>query len=88
MDGNSAGIELRIWGRDDEQKSKVSALLKLIQITLNNVKPSQVKGVELEQGATYRDAKTKSLRYFKNNSLKLIFYQKPDADRVMEAILS
>ncbi len=89
MDGNSAGIELRVWGRDgSEQKNKVSALIKLIQITLNNVKPSLVTGVELEQGATYRDSKIKSLRYFKNNSLKLIFYQKPDADKVIEAILS
>ncbi len=89
MDGNSAGIELRVWGRDgSEQKSKVSALLKLIQITLNNIKPSEAKGIELEQGATYRDSKIKSLRYFKNNSLKLIFYQKPDADKVIEAILS
>ncbi len=89
MDGNSAGIELRTWGGyEDEKKRKVSALLKLIQITLNNVKPSQAKGIELEQGATYRDAKIKSMRYFKNNSLKLIFYQKPDADKVIEAILS
>lgn len=88
MDGNSAGIELRTWVDEDEKKRKVSALLKLIQITLNNVKPSQAKGIELEQGATYRDAKIKSMRYFKNNSLKLIFYQKPDADKVIEAILS
>jgi len=89
MDGNSAGIELRVYGINDyEEKSKVSALLKLIQITLNNVKPSMAKDITVEQGATYRDSKIKSLRYFKNNSLKLIFYQKPDADKVMEAILS
>jgi hypothetical protein len=89
MDGNSTGIELRVWGKDYiSARFQVSALLKLIQITLNNVKPSQAKGIELEQGATYRDAKIKSLRYFKNNSLKLIFYQKPDADKVIEALLS
>lgn len=89
MDGNSAGIELRVWGRDgSEQKNKVSALIKLIQITLNNVKPSLVTGVELDQGATYRDSKIKSLRYFKNNSLKLLFFLKPDADKIIEAILS
>lgn len=88
MDGNSAGIELRVWGEESGQKSKISALLKLIQITLSNVKPSQAKDITVEQGATYRDAKIKSLRYFKNNSLKLIFYQKPDADKVIEAVLS
>jgi hypothetical protein len=89
MDGNSAGIELRVWGRDgSEQKSKLSALIKLIQITLNNVKPSLTKDITVERGATYRDSKIKSLRYFKNNSLKLIFYQKPDADKVIGAILS
>jgi hypothetical protein len=87
MIGNSAGLELRIHGYEYDQREKISALFKLINITLHGVKPSLVKGTTVKQGETYRDSKIKSLRYFKNNSLKLIFYTKPDADKVIEAIL-
>ncbi len=87
MEGNSAGLELRTWGDNDERKRKVSALLKLIDITLNHTKPSTTQGADVEQGAKYQTAKIQSMRYFKNGSLKLIFYQKPDADKIIEAIL-
>lgn len=87
MKDNSAGLELRVWGDEQERKRKISALLKLINITLNNAKPSLTKDMWVEQGAKYQDAQIQSLRYFKNNSLKLIFYQKPDADKIIEAIL-
>lgn len=87
MQGNSAGLELRVYGDDGEIKRKVSALLKLIDITLNHSKPSTTQGADVEQGAKYQTAKIQSMRYFKNGSLKLIFYQKPDADKVIEAVL-
>jgi len=87
MKGNSAGLELRVWGDEGERKRKISALLKLINIILNNAKPSLSKDICVEQGAKYQDAQIQSLRYFKNNSLKLIFYKKPDSDKIIEAIL-
>jgi hypothetical protein len=85
---NPCGINLRApHGYDGNKKSGVSALIKLISITLQSVKPTEAVGHDVEQGATYRDSDIKSLRYFKNNSLKVIMHRKDDADKVREAIL-
>lgn len=83
---NATGIELRIHGREYEQSERVSAFLKLVDITLRKAKPSQAEGRKVELGETYKDDKIKSLRYFKNNTLKVLFNKAEDCEKVKYAL--
>lgn len=83
---NASGIELRIYGEKYEMKERVSVLLKLVDITLRGAKPSQAQGSMVELGEIYRDDKIKSLRYFKNNTLKVLFHKAEDSEKVKFAI--
>src|SRR5574341_1547322 len=90
--GNDKSVELRVYEgyqgmscRYYGQKAKVVEFLKLVDITLRGTPPSKAVGAEVAQGTVYRDDKIKSLRYFKNNSLKVGFHTKEDCDKVRAA---
>ncbi len=87
-------IELRVYegyhgmsGRYYGQKAKVVEFLKLVDITLCGTPASKAIGAEVAQGTVYRDDKIKSLRYFKNNSLKVVFHTKEDCDKVRTSFI-
>jgi len=91
-EGDDMRIELRVYegyhgmsGRYYGQKARVVEFLKLIDITLHGTPASKAVGAEVAQGTVYRDDKIKSLRYFKNNSLKVVFHTKDDCDKVRTA---
>ncbi len=83
---NASGIELRIYGQKYEQEEKVSAFLKLVDITLRGAKPSQAQGHRVELFKIYRDDKIKSLRYFKNSTLKVLFHTAEDCEKITAAL--
>lgn len=85
---NENGIELRIYGQGYEQKERVSVFLKLVDIVLCGTKPSQAEGRTVGQGEVYRDDRIKSLRYFKNGSLKVLFNSAEDAEKMKAALVS
>ncbi len=94
MEGSDKTIELRVYegyhgmsSRYYGQKAKVAEFLKLVDITLRGTPPSKAIGAGVGQNAVYKDDKIKSLRYFKNNSLKVVFHTKEDCDRVRAALL-
>lgn len=84
---NETGIELRIHGYEYDQAEKASALIKLVDIVLRGAKPSQAKGQKVRIGEVYRDDRIKSLRYFKNNTLKVLFHSAEDAEKVKAALV-
>lgn len=91
-EGDDKRIELRVYegyhgmnGRYYGQKAKVVEFLKLVDITLRGTPASKAVGAEVAQGTVYRDDKIKSLRYFKNNNLKVVFHTKEDCDKVRVA---
>ncbi len=91
-EGDGKRIELRVYegyhgmsGRYYGQKAKVVKFLKLVDITLRGTPASKASGAEVTQGTVYRDDKIKSLRYFKNNSLNVVFHSKEDCDKVRTA---
>ena len=81
-----AGFELEVYGHDWERTTKVSAVLKMVDIVLRNIKPSEVDIKTVEIGEVYKDDKVKSLRHFKNNSLKVVFYNADDCERMKAAM--
>lgn len=83
---NATGIELRIHGQKYEQRERVSVVLKLVDIVLRGAKPSKAEGRMVELGETYKDDKIKSLRYFKNNTLKVLFHKAEDCEKVKFAL--
>lgn len=85
---NENGIELRIHGYESEQAEKASALIKLVDIVLRGTKPSQAEGQKVRLGEVYRDDRIKSLRYFKNGSLKVLFNNAEDAEKMKAALVS
>lgn len=85
---NADGIELRIYGQGYEQKERVSVFLKLVDIVLRGAKPSQAEGRRVGLGEVYRDDRIKSLRYFKNSTLKVLFHSAEDAEKVKAALVS
>jgi hypothetical protein len=80
------GFELRISGYEYERRTSVQSFLKLIDIVLRGAPPSEVDSKEVETGKVYKDDKVKSLRYFKNNALKVIFYNADDCEKVKTAL--
>jgi hypothetical protein len=94
-EGDDTRIELRVYegyhgmsGRYYGQKAKVVEFLKLVDITLRGTPASKAIGAEVAQGIVYRDDKIKSMRYFKNNNLKVVFHTKEDCDKVRIALLA
>lgn len=85
---NETGIELRIHGYEPDQAEKASALIKLVDIVLRGAKPSQVQGRRVRLGEVYRDDRIKSLRYFKNSTLKILFHSAEDAEKIKDALVS
>ncbi len=91
-EGDNNRIELRVYegyhgmsGRYYGQKAKIVEFLKLVDITLRGTPASKAVGAEVVQGTVYRDDRIKSLRYFKNNSLKVVFHTKEDCDKIRTA---
>jgi len=95
MKGNDRGMELSVYegdigqyGRHYGKRAKVAEFIKLVDVALGRSLPSEAQGAHVELGAVYRDASIKSLRYFQNNSLKVIFHTKEDCDKVKNAFFS
>lgn len=80
------GFELRIYGCKSEQKDKAATFLKLVDVVLRGIKPSKVDTKVVEIGKVYKDDRVKSLRYFKNNVLKVIFHTADDCEKVKVAL--
>ena len=80
------GFVLRVHGYEYESKRKVETFLKLIDITLRGIRPSEVETRTVELGKVYKDDKIKSLRYFKNDSLKVVFKTVDDCEKVKTAL--
>lgn len=78
----NAGFELRTYGYNYGQRTQTETFLKLVDITLRDIRPSEVDTKSVEIGKVYKDDKIKSLRYFKNNSLKVIFHTVDDCEKV------
>ena len=82
------GFELRIHGYECEQRVKAEAFLKFVDIVLRGIAPSKVDTTSVRIGEVYKDDKVKSLRYFKNNALKVIFRTADDCERVLTAMFT
>jgi hypothetical protein len=94
MEGSDKTIELRVYegyhgmsSRYYGQKAKVAEFLKMVDISLRGTPPSKATGAGVALGAVYKDDRIKSLRYFKNNSLKVVFHTKEDCDKIRAALL-
>ncbi len=82
------GFELRIHGYEFNQRERVAAVVKLVDIVLRDVAPSKVNTKAVEIGKVYKDDKVKSLRYFKNGALKVVFYTVDDCEKVKTAMFA
>lgn len=82
------GFELRIYGYDYERRAKAAAFIQFVDIVLRDVAPSKADTKSVEIGEVYKDDKIKSLRYFKNNALKVIFHTIDDCERVKSALFT
>lgn len=82
------GFELRIYGYEYDRRAKAAALIQFVDIVLRDVAPSKVDTKSVEIGEVYKDDKIKSLRYFKNNALKVIFHTADDCERVKSALFT
>ena len=80
------GFELRIYGYEFNQRAKAAAFLKFVDIILRDIAPSKVDTKSVEIGEVHKDDKIKSLRYFKNNALKVVFHTVDDCERVKSAL--
>jgi len=95
MKGNDRGMELSVYegdigqyGRHYGKRAKVAEFIKLVDVALGRSLPSEAQGAQVEPGAVYRDASIKSLRYYQNNNLRVIFHTKEDCDKVKAAFFS
>lgn len=64
-----------------------TSLLKLIEITLVPVKPSNAKSVYVGPGETYSSLSCTSIRGYKNGKLKIVFKSKEDANTICNLLL-
>nr|WAI02686.1 MAG: hypothetical protein OI719_00330 [Candidatus Methanoperedens sp.] len=95
MKGNDRGMELSVYegdigqyGRHYGKRAKVAEFIKLVDVALGRSLPSEAQGAQVEPGAVYRDVSIKSLRYYQNNNLRVIFHTKEDCDKVKAAFFS
>ena len=81
-------IELSASWHESQAMRQVDALIKLINITLGGVEPSKVEGkTNLGAGETYRSTYIKSLRHYKNHTIRIIFHSHKDTERVKAALV-
>ncbi len=72
---------------DRSNSNYTSALLKLIEITLVHVSPSNAEHVIVEPGEKYTTFYTKSIKGYKNGKLKVVFKSPDDADTISNLLL-
>jgi len=82
------GIELKSSSYySGNKEDPIAAIIKLVQIKLNNVLPSQAEHHNIDYNDTYSDDKIKSLRKYKNGKLKLIFHTEGDMETIRDLLV-
>jgi len=85
---NKTGIELKsVQYYSVRKEDPTSAVIKLINIKLNHVLPSQAEHYNIDYSDIYSDDKIKSLRKYKNGKLKLIFHTEDDMETIRELLV-
>ena len=85
---NKTGLELSSNSYyTGHKEDTTAAVIKLVQIKLNHVLPSQAEHHDINYNDTYSDDKIKSLRRYKNGKLKIIFHKEEDMETTRKLLV-